>query len=173
MKNILDKINRADEIQAKLELDRTELAKHEVELTIVTDMVGYSKAISKGNNDVLAMNKNIQLLKQEYTALTKLVSEKVATISRLQKSTIAEYDANKKALSGKAKFALTLKTKFEEQAKELGLNVANSAEYKALLDAINNNMWMSIMNIDNKDYFFKESDSAYNDLLTAVSKIKR
>jgi len=38
MKNILDKINRADEIQANLELDKTELAKHEVELGLVQDI---------------------------------------------------------------------------------------------------------------------------------------
>jgi len=37
MKNILDKINRADEIQANLELDKTELGKHEVELALIDD----------------------------------------------------------------------------------------------------------------------------------------
>lgn len=38
MKNILDKINRADEIQANLELDKTELGKHEVELALIDDI---------------------------------------------------------------------------------------------------------------------------------------
>ena len=38
MKNILDKINRADEIQANLELNKTELGKHEVELGKLDDL---------------------------------------------------------------------------------------------------------------------------------------
>jgi len=38
MKNILDKINRADEIQANLELDKTELGTHEVELALVDEL---------------------------------------------------------------------------------------------------------------------------------------
>lgn len=173
MKNILDKINRADEIQAKLKLDKTELGKHEVELSLATDMVGYAKIIAKGNADVLTMNKNIQLLKSEYAALAKFVNDKATAISKLQKNTIAEYNSNKKALSGKGKFALALKEKFESQAKELGLNATSSAEYKSLVEAINNNMWLSIMNIDNQDYFFKESDAAYNELSAAVSKIKK
>jgi hypothetical protein len=150
-----------------------QLSNHEIALSLATDMVGYTKAIAKGNTDVLSMNKNIFTLKGEYAALAKLVNEKVATISRLQKSVSSEYDTNKKALLGKGKFALNLKKKFEDSAKEMGLNPSTSAEYKALVDAINNNMWLSIMNIENKDYFFKDSDAAYNDLTSAVAKIKK
>ena len=38
MKNILDKINKADEIQAGLELDKTELGTHEVNLNALEEI---------------------------------------------------------------------------------------------------------------------------------------
>lgn len=53
MKNILDKINRADEIQANLELDKTELGKHEVELASIAELQAFIKegqtAVEKAN----------------------------------------------------------------------------------------------------------------------------
>jgi ribosomal protein L20 len=49
MKTILDKINKADEIQAK----KTELGKHEVELALIDD---FKKLLNEANNDFKSFN---------------------------------------------------------------------------------------------------------------------
>ena len=48
MKNILEKINRADEIQANLELDKTELGTHEVQLASIKILEEDSLRMKKG-----------------------------------------------------------------------------------------------------------------------------
>lgn len=150
----------------------TELESHNVELSLESDMVGYSKKLAQANKDVLDMNKNINLLKTEYDNLNKIVSDKIATISRLQKSVDAAYATNSKAYTGVAKFALGLKTKAETASKELGLKPDVSPAYKDLVNNINNNMWLSIMNIANKDYFFKNVNTSKSSLLSNTAKIK-
>jgi len=52
MKNILDKINRADEIQAGLELDKTELGTHEVELSLVDDLRKLAQNLQTINSQI-------------------------------------------------------------------------------------------------------------------------
>ena len=72
MKNILDKINRADEIQANLELDKTELGKHEVELSVITDFEkAYNEALdlqAKAETNIVNYN---ELAKSIQTALNQ------------------------------------------------------------------------------------------------------
>ena len=67
MKNILDKINRADEIQSKVEL-----GKHEVELSIVTDFEkAYNEALdlqAKAETNIVNYN---ELAKSIQTALNQ------------------------------------------------------------------------------------------------------
>jgi Zn-dependent M32 family carboxypeptidase len=157
---------------ADIERNATELASHEVNLSLESDLVGTSKKIAQGNKDVLEMNKNILLLKNEYDALNKVVSDKIATITRLQKSVETSYANNSKAYSGVAKFALGLKTKVETSAKDLGVNPNTFPLYTALLNEINNNMWLSMMNISTKDYFFRDANSAKSTLTTNISKLK-
>lgn len=162
--NIIDKINLINQA--------TELARHDVELSLESDLLGTSKKIAQGNKDVLDMNKNILLLKNEYDALNKAVSDKIATITRLQKSVETSYTNNSKSYAGVAKFALALKTKVETAAKDLGVNPNTFPSYAGLLNEINNNMWLSISNIATKDYFFKNANSSKSTLTTNISKLK-
>jgi Zn-dependent M32 family carboxypeptidase len=152
--------------------EATELASHEVNLSLESDLVGTSKKIAQGNKDVLDMNKNIFLLKTEYDALNKVVSEKIATITRLQKTVETSYANNSKAYTGVAKFALSLKAKVETAAKDLGVNPSTFPAYTALLNEMNNNMFLSITNIAAKDYFFRDSNTSKNTLTTNISKLK-
>ena len=71
MKNILDKINRADEIQANLELDKTELAKHEVQLA--DNVMSLLTKAENGKKQVLEAKKAINDLK----LMSKSVADKV------------------------------------------------------------------------------------------------
>lgn len=64
MKNILDKINKAYEIQANLELDKTELGTHEVELALVDNIKELSKKYmplwAKANSELASANVNLK-----------------------------------------------------------------------------------------------------------------
>jgi hypothetical protein len=71
MKNILDKINRADEIQANLELDKTELAKHEVNLALVDDI---KKLIQEANNNKNSYSIQAELVVQQIQK-TKIIAQ--------------------------------------------------------------------------------------------------
>lgn len=95
MKNILDKINRADEIQANLELDKTELGKHEVELATAKDLNAlYGKATSLANKLLGIIPSRVNELRNE---LINLEKEAVKVISDLDGSLI-DYDKISKEL---------------------------------------------------------------------------
>lgn len=85
MKNILDKINRADEIQANLELDKTELGTHEVELFKVEDTL---KLLEKG----------VSLLKVADTEKSKLAKMYSDALIILEMNVPAQLDDSIKKL---------------------------------------------------------------------------
>lgn len=86
MKNILDKINRADEIQANLELDKTELGKHKVELGAIDiwitaykneagKIAGIKNKIVAANDELGAAIVNLQSLPSVGDKLTSQMKE--------------------------------------------------------------------------------------------------
>lgn len=123
MKTILDKINRADEIQAK----KVELGKHEVELSIVTDFEkAYNEALdmqAKAETNIINYNelaKSIQgvltqagqkflranAIYQEIEQMSKDLGVEPSNVIKNKKETISiaikEIDAyNKKLTSNK------------------------------------------------------------------------
>jgi DNA repair exonuclease SbcCD ATPase subunit len=78
MKNILDKINRADEIQANLELDKTELGKHEVQLANIKEIPNKLKKlldIQKKLDKILPQLDKLQVEKKDAINLLKMYVE--------------------------------------------------------------------------------------------------
>jgi hypothetical protein len=111
MKNILDKINRADEIQANLELDKTELAKHEVELGAAQDL---EKELSNIKNLQNPLAQNIDRLTNLDASLK--AEKKLANDNLLKLN--ASYEK-----------AVQIHDKLKVSAKELGIDlpIVNSA----------------------------------------------
>lgn len=114
MKNILDKINRADEIQAKLELDKTELAKHEVELALVDD------------------------LKKRYSDAKKLANEIEGALISFTGQKNAIEDKSARYINEVTMLEIIIE-KIQKQAKEIGLDVNSIGEIK-LANELNNQL---------------------------------
>jgi len=114
MKNILDKINRADEIQANLELDKTELGKHEVELALVDDVKKYTEELNK----LFPEASNIE------DKLDKIVKELFPLLNKADALVKKIKDIQDKSDSAQIKFVAAIK--------ELGFNPSESKENMAL-----------------------------------------
>lgn len=95
MKNILDKINRADEIQANLELNKTELGKHEVELALVDDVKSLYNIANKS-----------------YQSNTNTIQKYASELERMFQKTADEYQK-----------ALGKYLELEKMSKELGIQL--------------------------------------------------
>lgn len=98
MKNILDKINRADEIQT----NKVELGKHEVELATLQSIIKLDDAAFK------LKDKSLAIVKKAKDALIDASNNTNNVISAFNK-VISEVDA------------------IEKQVKDLGLNLPNEA----------------------------------------------
>lgn len=89
MKNILDKINRADEIQANLELDKTELGTHEVELGSIdelkSDAIAYAKAFENYNSEFEGLKGQIKALSIKYAKLSDVYRTWLSFYSEVNK----------------------------------------------------------------------------------------
>jgi len=106
MKNILDKINRADEIQSKVELGT-----HEVELALIDDIKSYSNGYAKYIKELDGLRERADRLKIELND----------TISAIYKwGTLG---------SSMADDMVALLNQFEKQAKELGVDPKTSPIY--------------------------------------------
>jgi len=101
MKNILDKINRADEIQA----NKVELGTHEVELGLLDDLNALNaqgEKLRQGVNQVYSLRSQMEkYVKEERTKIVKYLSD----VEKLTKNA-------------------------ETKAKELGLSLNDNIAYK-------------------------------------------
>lgn len=120
MKNILDKINRADEIQANLELDKTELAKHEVKLALLDELKVYAKNTAKNALDY----------KKKRDAIVK----NVATLQELLKDISVNKDLGKKVLANAQKY----KAQLDKLSKDLGMPLQGTEPDKLLSEVFMN-----------------------------------
>lgn len=120
MKNILDKINRADEIQANLELDKTELGKHEVNLALTDEIKVYAKNAAK--------------LAIDYKKKRDAIVKNVATLQELLKDVVVNKDYGKKVLANAQKF----KAQIDKLSKELGINLQGTEPDKLLSELFMN-----------------------------------
>jgi len=100
MKNILDKINRADEIQGKVELE-----KHEVILANINDLV---QEINRAEKSLASFNSLYEKINTLKPQIVKLGDEIVAIQNTLN----------------------TQAGNFQKQFAELGLKFSDSPEYK-------------------------------------------
>lgn len=102
MKNILDKINKADEIQAK----KVELGKHEVELGVLDEintLNSQGEKLRQGVNKFYSLqNQMIAYAKDERGKLMKLIGDSEKLIKNA-----------------------------ENKAKELGIDINDNATYKS------------------------------------------
>ena len=108
MKNILDKINKAHEVEAT----KTELGKHEIELTLVAEL---KKALNEFN---------------KVNSLDDTLRTKYSQLQQDAKNIINQCENSKKVF-------LSIMSKFEASAKDLGVNVDSSIDYGIAKENIN------------------------------------
>lgn len=116
MKNILDKINRADEIQANLELDKTELGKHELELSSITQL---ENAIKEAKKEIDFYNK---VESERKTILAEITKKQNDLLKKIQ-----DFSVN---LNEKMGYLFRTFQDLDKKAKELGLSVKENPSYK-------------------------------------------
>lgn len=109
MKNILDKINRADEIQSKVEL-----GKHEVELALIDDL-----------KEIVTKGKQVQSSMVEGQLEVKNIAQRTLQFAK----------EHLKNLDNVSKLSNQMKT----QADGLGIDITKVAEYRSAFDFLNSN----------------------------------
>lgn len=107
MKNILDKINKADEIQSKVELE-----KHEIALANINDF----------NNLAVSANNLLKKVNDSYSALQKTISPIVANGNQFL--AVMENASN-------------LNIELDRKFKEIGMDWKSTPEYKKFKDIVN------------------------------------
>jgi hypothetical protein len=112
MKTILDKINKAYEIEA----NKTELGTHQVHLALLDELKVYVK---NGAKDAVDFKKRKDAILKNVAALQEVV--KVVALNK---------DYGKKALSTAQKY----KAQMDKLSKELGINLVGSEPDKLLSD---------------------------------------
>jgi hypothetical protein len=112
MKTILDKINKAHEIEAT----KTELGTHQVHLALLDELKVYAK---NGAKDAVDYKKRKDAILKNVAALQEVV--KIVALNK---------DYGKKALSTAQKY----KAQMDKLSKELGINLVGSEPDKLLSD---------------------------------------
>ena len=110
MKNILDKINKADEIQA----NKVELGTHEVELALIDDL-----------KEIVAKGKQVQ----------GSMVEGQLEVKNIAQITLQFAKEHLKNLDNVSKLSNQMKT----QADGLGIDITKVAEYRSAFDFLNSN----------------------------------
>lgn len=125
MKNILDKINRANEIQANLELDKTELGKHEVEL-------GYLQTVQKDAESQLKKYSDIKDLIKYHNEAQQWVSK--------NKKLVEDFNSTRNIYLDKLNYELDRMKKelqdIDSKFKSIGIKSEDNVEYKTAFSAI-------------------------------------
>lgn len=80
MKNILDKINRADEIQS----NKVELGKHEVELATVKEVDTKLKSFSLPFSDISKVQGNVSSVQNALRNLEKIINETIQEAKQIE-----------------------------------------------------------------------------------------
>lgn len=127
MKNILDKINKAYEVES------TKLAKHEVALGVAEDL---SKALSDMQGIVKGSGDELTKLKNADSAIEKAKVEAKKIIDVASSNADKAY-ANSQKISATYKKNLmkyaTILDKAEKQARDLGVDVKQIPNYNAVV----------------------------------------
>ena len=110
MKNILDKINKAHEVEAT----KVELGKHEVQLALLDELKVYAKNTAKYAAD--------------YKKKSEAIKKNVSTLQELLKDVSVNKDYGKKVLANAQKY----KAQMDKLSKELGINLQGSEPDKLL-----------------------------------------
>jgi len=110
MKNILDKINKAYELEA----NKTELGTHQVHLALLDELKVYAKNTAKYAAD--------------YKKKSQAIKKNVATLQELLKDVSVNKDYGKKVLANAQKY----KAQMDKLSKELGINLQGSEPDKLL-----------------------------------------
>lgn len=119
-------MNTLKSVFSKIAEDKTELAKHEVELTVSGDSIAIAKNI---NAEISSFGKEINQAEKFFTELKKLQEQEKKIIATLDKK---EDNASKLYNNAIKQMAL-----FEKMAKDLGINANESQAYKDLRNAKN------------------------------------
>ena len=110
MKNILDKINKAYEVEAT----KTELGTHQVQLALLDELKVYAKNTAKYS--------------AEYTKKSAAIIKNVAALQAILKDVSVNKDYGKKVLANAQKY----KAQMDKLSKELGINLQGSEPDKLL-----------------------------------------
>jgi len=147
MKSILDKINKADEIQ----INKLELNKYEIKLGVAEDLLkakAQMDAINKSLNDELIKLKNSD------SAILKAKTDAQKIISDAQKNANKVYSDSKKTTANADKTlsqVANLLDKIDKQAKDLGLNPSTIPNYTSI-DNLYNTISQEIKNVNGFTY---------------------
>lgn len=161
----LEIINRMTEKEA------VKLESQLVELTLVTDLQGYSKKLSTAINEVKSFVQSNSITNQQLESLVKILSAELPKVlTSLKKSNDTQKTLSDK-YKGLTQTVYALQNKAINQAKELGIDVNTIPNYKELDDLVGTPFSQQVGNIDNRNYFLKDVDSKLSQLKTLVSKI--
>lgn len=160
-----------EEFRKARRANRVELESHDVELSLVTDLQGYSKKLSTAINEVKSFVQSNSITNQELESLVKTLSAELPKVL----TSLKRSNDTQKILSDKYKgltqTAYALKNKAITQAKELGVDVNTIPNYKELDDLLGTPFSQNVGNIDNRNYFLKDVDSKLSQLKSLVAKI--
>lgn len=162
-KSVLEKL-------AKFE-SNVELAEVKVDLSLATDLQGYSKKLKEANAAVRDAYKVVVSAESIADNVLKVVSAELPKlISQIKK-------ANQDLESVKSKYKDTVSQsrgvlgRAETSAKELGLNVDEIPNYRSLKDEFNSSFTNSTANISNTAFFTKDLDSKVASIKSVFGKL--
>ena len=151
--------------------DKTELAKHEVELSLATDLQGNSKKLKQANIDTRDAVKFIQNSEIEIDNLIKIFEQNLIKVKQNIKRSNDLVNQNATKYKGIVPIVKNLLTKAELNAKELGLDVNSIPSYKELKLEFDTTYTNQTANIENKDFWIKDLNTKISILKAITSKI--
>lgn len=146
------------------------IEKHDVELSLVTDLQGYSKKLSTAINEVKSFVQTNSITEQGLDTLLKTLSTELPKVLISLKNSNDKQKILSDKYKGLTQTVYALKNKAINQAKELGIDVNTIPNYKELDDLVGTPYSQQVGNIDNRNYFLKDVDSKLNQLKGLVSK---
>jgi septal ring factor EnvC (AmiA/AmiB activator) len=147
------------------------IEKHDLELSLVTDLQGYSKKMSTAINEVKSFVQSSSVTNQELESLVKILNTELPKVLTSLKMSNDRQKSLSDKYKGLTQTVYALQNKAIAQAKELGIDVNTIPNYKELDNLLGTPYSQQVGNIENRSYFMKDIDSKLSQLKSLVSKI--
>jgi predicted transcriptional regulator len=162
-KSVLDKLSKFEK--------NVELAEVKVDLSLATDLQGYSKKLKEAN--VAVRNAYGTVVSAEAIAdnVLKVVSSELPKlISQIKKST-QELESVKSKYKDTVGQSRAVLNRAETSAKELGLDVDDIPNYRSLKDEFNSTFTNQTANINNSTFFTRDLDNKIESIKALFGKL--